>query len=140
MVYSNVIDLPISIRKVRWVVANEVRARVQAVWGVVGEILRTVWISVLVRFTGPGSAKVGIDDDTHVVEVFVNRTIALRIDGWFTKLRDVWSSIRDARGNTASWEEPCLDVVGCPFGSIHTTTDVVQRVSVIVGGECIVHL
>lgn len=102
----NRVDLEIRLSKLVWIIANEVHAGVE---GRRRRILRAVRV-LAVYISGPGSAKIDVHYYTHILKVRVDIAGTLLIHCGKTKLRDLWSTIRDAAGDAASREVPVLDV------------------------------
>jgi hypothetical protein len=57
---------------------------------------------------------------------------ALLVDRRLAKLRDVWGSRCNTWWNCTTWEEPVFHIARSPFSDIDTTTNVVQRLSIVV--------
>ena len=106
------VDLPIRLFEIGGIVADKIRARIQAL--VCGSTLRTVR-KLGVDFTSPSTTEVGVYDDAHVVEMAVDgagvTTTTLLIDGGCTECRHIGRPICDTAWYATSREEPGLDKV-----------------------------
>ena len=86
-----------------------------------------------VDLTSPRAAEVSIDDDAHVVEVLIDMAIrTLLVDCRNTEGRNVRLAVDDTSWDRPAWKEPSLVEIGCPLCDVHTTTIVVEALSIVV--------
>ena len=123
------IDFPVRVREVARIHSHEIDTRVQAAGT---RSLRALRELALIHLSGPSSTKVRVDNDTHVSEVLVNRTLPLLIHSWYTELRRVWDAIGDTGRDSVAWEEPMHHIIRRPFGRIDSSAIVIQSITVVV--------
>jgi len=92
------------------------------------------------RLPGPVAAEGGVEDELHVVEVFVDGAARAALESCSRGTPGRWVGVctRDVRGGLALGPKPDVDVVGGPFGGVDASTGAVQAVAIgggAAGGE-----